>query len=280
MKRFSLFLASFGVLISTTGALAQDKSTQQPPGAQAVPVQAADYSKCFQPVGTSDYYFGTIDPGTPVTHTFEFKNTCSSTVEIDRAQASCGCTAAIVSEKVVKPGTAAKIEVKFTPPQGSRGKVSKTVSLYLKGETTPHTVLRFSADIKTDLDIQPTYINLLGAEVGKPITGKATVKNVTDKDIEIVDIPMSIVSYADTSKTGMGGSVSIPMKNGTVTPTKFTLKPNEMRELVVELTPEYKGQVNGSLRVKTEKTEAFVQVFGVVREKAQTPVDGATTPKK
>jgi hypothetical protein len=274
MKRFFALAVLVVLAASTLSASAQTPPT---PGTPA----AAEANKCFQLVGTADYYFGTIDQDTPVDHTFIFKNTCKEIIEIDQVRPSCGCTAAVVTEKVIKPGEEAKVEVKFTPPKGTRGKVTKTVSLYLKGQTDVHTMLRFSADVKSELDIQPQYIQLLGGEVGTPISGKATIKNMTTENLEIIELPFNATSYADTAKTGPASTVAIPLNNGKVTPTSFTLKPGEAKEVTVTVTPEYKGQLNGSLRVKTKKSEAFVQVFGIIRGKGETDAaPGLSAPGK
>ncbi|MDH7515406.1 MAG: DUF1573 domain-containing protein [Bacteroidota bacterium] len=257
MKPFFMFMLIAASAVALSVPLAAQQSGNEP-------------FSCFQVVGTSDYYFGTIDADQTVEHTFVFKNNCKEVVEIDNVRPSCGCTAAVLSDKVIQPGGEAKIQVKFTPPKGTRGKTSKTVTVMLKGKTDPHTILRFSADVKTELDIQPQYIQLLGAEVGKPITGKATIKNMTGEPLEILEIPFSATSYADTSMVAGGSTtVAIPLTHSVITPTTpFTLKPNEQKEISVTLTPEYKGQLNGSLRIKTKKSEAFLQVFGIVREKS------------
>jgi hypothetical protein len=226
--------------------------------------QAAASQECFGIVGTSDYYFGEIDQNDTVEHTFTFKNNCSETIEIGNARASCGCTAAVLSEKVVAPGGEAEVQVKFTPPRGTRGKVTKTVSVYLKDNDKPHTIIRFSATIKTDLDIQPQYIQLLGAEVGKSIQGKATVKNVSEKEMTIEGISINMTSYADTSSDGR--TVALPLDGAIVTPAKLVLAPGQSGDISVTLVPQYKGQVNGSVRIQAGTTEGIIQVFGVVRE--------------
>jgi hypothetical protein len=236
---------------------------------ERAPKDSAVNTKCFEVVGTSDYYFGSIDAEGSVEHTFVLKNNCTTLIEVDRAQASCGCTAAVVSEKNIQPGQEAKIQVKFTPPRGTRGKVAKTVSVFLKGETQPHTVLRFSAEVKTDLDLQPAYIQLLGAEVGTAVNGKATVKNVTTEDIEISEMQFTATSYADTTIAKSGSTVAIPLTKVSVKPTTMKLKPGESQEVTITLTPDYEGQVNGSLRLKTKKSEAYLQLYGIVRGKGQ-----------
>ncbi len=231
-------------------------------------VRAQDAQQCFKLDGTTDYYFGEIDPNETVEHTFVFINNCSETVEISQARASCGCTAAVLSEKSIAPGGKAEIQVKFTPPRGSRGKVTKTVSLYLQGDDKPHTVIRFSAKIKTDFEVHPAYIQLLGAEVGREISGSVSVKNVTDKELTFSDVSINMTTYADTA--GNGRTIAMPLKGVKVSPSTLTLQPGQSADVKVTLTPVFKGQVNGAVRLKTAKNEGIIQVFGVVREAQST----------
>jgi hypothetical protein len=234
----------------------------------ALPARSAaqqnDPTKCFQLEGTSDYDFGTVEPDQPVEHTFTFRNGCDSTIEIDAARASCGCTAAILSDKVIKPGDVAKIDVKFSPSRSMQGKVTKTVSVMLKGEANPHTVIRFTAKIKTDLELQPQYISLNGAEVGREISGTAMIANVSEKNIDLTDFSVSMTAYADTAGTKQ--TVAVPLTAARVEPATMSLKPGEKKEVKVFLTPKYAGQVNGSIRFKYDKAESMLQVFGIVRD--------------
>ncbi len=221
--------------------------------------------QCFALEGTSDYYFGEIDPNNTVEHTFIFKNNCDETVEIAQARASCGCTAAVLSEKSIPPGGKAEIQVKFTPPRGSRGKVSKTVSLYLKDEDKPHTIIRFSAKIKTDFEVHPAYIQLLGFHVGDKATGSVEIKNVSESVLDISSISLNMTTYADTA--GDGRTIAMPLRGAKVEPTSLKLKPGEAHNVTVSMIPEFKGQVNGAVRMKTATNEGVIQVFGVIRER-------------
>ncbi|MFZ1730769.1 MAG: DUF1573 domain-containing protein [Bacteroidota bacterium] len=249
-------------LMMTTAVRAQDEVKTEGKEAEAAK------QECFVMEGTSDYYFGVIDQNETVEHTFIFRNNCSETVEISSARASCGCTAAVLSEKVIAPGATAEIQVKFTPPRGTRGKVTKTVSVYLKDNEKPHTIIRFSATIKTDLDIQPQYIQLLGAEVGKSIEGKATIKNVSEKELTVEGISVNMTSYADTS--GDGRTIALPLEGAVVTPSKLVLAPGQSGDVSVTLVPQHKGQVNGAVRIQAGTNEGIIQVFGVVRESVGT----------
>ncbi len=257
MKKATVLVLGFAAMLAIASPMrAQEKATT-----------TLDYTKCMEVQGTSDYNFGKIDQDASVEHTFILKNTCGTTVELDNPRASCGCTAALMTEKVIAPGGEAKIQVKFKPPQGTRGKTSKTVSVFVKGDANPIHVLRFNADVKTDIEINPSYVNILGSEVGKLASGTATFKNVTDQPVEITEMTLSLTAYADTNTVAGAAPSSVmkPVTNGKVEPSSFTLKPGESKDVTVSLTPEWKGQVNGSVRFKTAKSEGFLQVFSIVR---------------
>jgi len=229
-----------------------------------------DQSTCFTIVGEAKYDFGSINPIDQVEHTFVFRNNCTNVVEIKQARASCGCTAAIVSEKIVQPGSEAKIRVAFTPPRGSMGHVSKTVSVFLQDETKPHTVLQFSANVISDLDINPKYLQLTSAEIGVPVIAKTTVVNKGTEAIDFAELQLSLTSYADTSKEAGGMSTAMyPLKSGKVIPSKLRLAPGESHDVYVSVIPEFKGQINGHIYFKSEKTENYVQVFGVVQSEVR-----------
>jgi hypothetical protein len=225
--------------------------------------QSADNS-CFELQGTSDYYFGEIDQNATVEHTFVFKNNCDRTIEIGSVRASCGCTATNLSENVIAPGGDAKIVLKFTPPRGTRGRTTKTASVFLKDEQQPHTIIRFSATVQTDIDIQPQFIQFMGAEVGREASGSATIKNVSQKEIEVQGVGISMSTYADTS--GTGNVIGLPLNTARVSPETMKLKPGESRDLTVHFVPDYAGQVSGAVRFRAGDNEAMIQVFGVVRE--------------
>jgi hypothetical protein len=74
-----------------------------------------------------------------------------------------------------------------------------------------------------------------------------------------------MTTYADTS--GDGRTIAMPLQGAKVSPSSMTLKPGEARMLEVSLIPVFKGQVNGAVRLKTNKSEAIIQVFGVIRER-------------
>ena len=77
--------------------------------------------------------FGKIKQGEVATHEFVFANEGDDTLTIEKVSTSCGCTAALVSDRSIPPGKSGKIEVKFDS-RGYGGQITKVVT---SSPTTP-----------------------------------------------------------------------------------------------------------------------------------------------
>lgn len=58
--------------------------------------------------------FGAVISGTQLTHEFELRNTGKSPLEIRSMRTSCGCTAAVMTDRTVAPGEVGRIRVQYT----------------------------------------------------------------------------------------------------------------------------------------------------------------------
>ena len=91
----------------------------------------------------SEFNFGKIPQGKPVTHVFEITNTGKDSLKIVNVQASCGCTTPEWErDKPLAPGATAKITVgynaaaegPFTKPVTITYNGSQIKQLFIKGE--------------------------------------------------------------------------------------------------------------------------------------------------
>jgi len=89
--------------------------------------------------------FGTIDEGDVVVHTFEFVNSGTEPLILDKCKGSCGCTVPECPKEPILPGKSGKIEVKFNS-KGKKNKQTKKVTV--TANTDPgQTILTINAQV-------------------------------------------------------------------------------------------------------------------------------------
>ncbi|MEO6328467.1 MAG: DUF1573 domain-containing protein [Ginsengibacter sp.] len=75
----------------------------------------------------SEFDFGKIPQGKPVTHDFLFTNTGSTSLSLQNVQASCGCTTPEWSKDAVAPGATSKITVGYNA--AGMGAFTKSITI-------------------------------------------------------------------------------------------------------------------------------------------------------
>lgn len=81
----------------------------------------------------TQYDFGKIAQGKPVTHIFEVINTGKEALVLENVQASCGCTTPEWSRQPIAPGTAQQITVGYNA--ATEGSFEKSITIfYNKGQ--------------------------------------------------------------------------------------------------------------------------------------------------
>jgi len=91
--------------------------------------------------------FGKIKEGSVVDYTFKYKNIGSSFLEISHVRTSCGCTAAILSGKSLKPNEEGTLKVEFDS-SNREGVVTRTITLTSNDASEPQKVLTIVAFIE------------------------------------------------------------------------------------------------------------------------------------
>ena len=111
----------------------------------------------------SEFDFGKIPQGKPVTHVFEFTNTGDKPFALDNVQASCGCTTPEWNKDTIAPGATASIKVGYNA--ATEGPFNKTVSITYNGAETKQIIIK--GDVwKTPVTSAPenTSLNILKNE--------------------------------------------------------------------------------------------------------------------
>jgi hypothetical protein len=73
---------------------------------------------------TFEHDFGSVDQGKTLSHDFLVKNSGKGDLVIREIKPSCGCTAAVLEDPIVKPGSQTYIRVSFNT-SGFKGEKSK-----------------------------------------------------------------------------------------------------------------------------------------------------------
>jgi hypothetical protein len=118
MKRNAFILITF---LAANFAFGQDIAMNIKPEKKLSPENAA-----FAWTST-EFDFGKIKVGIPVTHEFTFTNSSKTPLVISAAQASCGCTVASYTKEPIEPG--AKGFVKATYNAAKTGQFTKTITV-------------------------------------------------------------------------------------------------------------------------------------------------------
>ena len=124
--------------------------------------------------------FGKIKQGDEPSCEFVFKNEGDGDLTIKNVETSCGCTAALVSDKSVPPGSSGKIKVTFSS-RGYEGEVAKYIYVDTDDPNAPRLQLKITAAVdvppqpRIDLD-RYTYDAGLLVE-GESLASEVAVKN-------------------------------------------------------------------------------------------------------
>ena len=88
----------------------------------------------------SQFDFGKIPQGKPVTHVFEFTNTGTAPFALDQVQASCGCTTPVWNKDTVAVGQTAVIKVGYNA--ANEGPFNKQVNITYNGTQTKQIIIK------------------------------------------------------------------------------------------------------------------------------------------
>jgi hypothetical protein len=119
-KIFTLFCALFiGYLADAQSNVTSVKEDKTPVATEAIALKETEYD------------FGKIPQGKPVTHVFTFTNTGTTPFKLDNVQASCGCTTPEWSKDEIAPGASSKITVGYNA--AADGPFTKFITLTYNG---------------------------------------------------------------------------------------------------------------------------------------------------
>ncbi|UCC39540.1 MAG: DUF1573 domain-containing protein [Candidatus Aminicenantes bacterium] len=153
--------------------------------------------------------FGKADQGKVLTHVFVFQNIGDSELTIKKVETTCGCAAALVSDKNVAPGKKGEIKVNFNT-RGLGGKVTKYIYVESNDRSQPRKQLVVSAEIK--VPPRPKIIlDHYNLELGlfldsEEVRAQTTIKNKGERELKVN------CSHRNAAFFQNGKEVSFPIK--------------------------------------------------------------------
>lgn len=177
--------------------------------------------------------FGRIKQGKVLTYVFVIRNEGDQTLKINKVSSSCGCTAALVSERRIAPGGEGELKVTFNSA-GFQGKVAKYVYVESNDPAQPKKQLTISAEIevppqpKIHLDRYTSDEGLFLE--GEEIRTKTSIRNRGELELRVN------CSHKDAMFFSGEKEVSFPLKiaSGKSVELEVRIPPRKKRGLIRE----------------------------------------------
>lgn len=203
----------------------------------------------LSPVNGDVHHFGTITRGSIVKHTFELKNVSKKTIYLDRVESSCGCTAVLLSNKILKPGQIAKITAEFNS-EGFTGYQEKNIYVYERKNPVPIYTLKLQANVFVELEVVPLYMVFDNAVVGVDKQSIVQLINRSNKKVKLLKIENN-------------------NENLQLEIDKYELNPGEYTTIRGTFTPKISGLIRGSFTIHTNANQKKVEIkfYSNVRDK-------------
>ena len=153
--------------------------------------------------------FGKVKDGDVLKHEFVFRNIGDADLVIEKVRTSCGCAAALASEKTIPPGQEGKIGVSFDVRSYS-GKVVKYIYVDSNDPSNPNKELQVAADVeippRARIEIIPFNLDLGLLLEGNEIKGQFVISSVGELELK------TEFTHRDAKYFVKGKPVGFPLK--------------------------------------------------------------------
>ncbi|HMA52883.1 MAG TPA: DUF1573 domain-containing protein, partial [Acidobacteriota bacterium] len=174
--------------------------------------------------------FGKVKQGDVVTHEFVFRNEGQAPLLVEKVETTCGCTAALVSEKKIGPGKEGKIKTSFDT-RGYSGRLSRYIYLISNDGENTRRELSLVADIQVPpaarIDVDRYNVDMGLVLEGESPSARVVIKSSGERELK-VDVAHESVQFFS------GGKPLI---------TPFFLPTGESREIEMRFPPQEKTGV-------------------------------------
>jgi hypothetical protein len=188
---------------------------------------------------------GTFQRGKEVNYDINFKNSGDADLKIISVAATCGCSSALASDSIIKPGESGII--KFTFNGNGFGQVSKNLIVNTNEPVHNNHTLQMNMNMVDPVGLTPQSIISEG-NVGDELNKTATVTNSSGKDMNITEI----TSNSPVIK---------------VTSDKMVLASGEAASLNINIKIFEESAINAAVIIKTTEGEFQIPILIDVKAK-------------
>ena len=132
--------------------------------------------------------FGKVKQGDVVSYEFVFKNAGNAPLVVEKVEVTCGCTAALVSEKTVAPGVEGKIKATFDT-RGYSGRLARYLYLVSNDGENVRRELSLVAEIQVPpsarIDIDRYNVDIGLVLEGESPSAKIVIKSAGERELKV-----------------------------------------------------------------------------------------------
>jgi len=177
--------------------------------------------------------------GREVIYEVKFKNSGDEELKVNSVSTSCGCSSALISSDLLKPGESGSI--KFTFNGQGFGQTMKSLMVMTNEKENNYHNIQINMNMVDPLLINPQSIITEG-KVGDELTQTATITNSLDKEVDITEL---------TSNT--------PVIK--ITSDKMALGSGEAASLNISIKIYEESSINAAIIIKTTEGEYQIPVL-------------------
>jgi hypothetical protein len=223
--------------------------------------------------------FGVVDEGAVLSHTYSFRNTGKGQLDIT-TRSSCGCTAALLSEKSIPPGGKGKIFVEFNTAGKHKGKNEVQIIVRSNDPGRKISTLKILATIRGRIAAIPDKVFLGEVGANSVVRREVLLRDAGDGVSKVIGVTVPEGVQAKILPARMDSTKS------RIIPIQLTIRsgslPGEISKYAVIRTnsgkqPEIPVQIYGTVasRIKVYPARIF---FGDVAANATIRREATITP--
>jgi hypothetical protein len=141
--------------------------------------------------------FGIMDQMAEETKEVPFTNKGNKVLEIKEVKTSCGCTAALPSDRVIDPGEKGILTVTFKSGK-SMGDIEKVITVVTNDSLKPEIKLPVLAYVKTDITMEPRTLDFGDVKLGDEAFAEAKLISENGAPFEITYVEADTANFTYT----------------------------------------------------------------------------------